>query len=59
MTEKIKSPCVGICEYGEINLFQRICRGCYRTAEEIEEWIYASEEKKKDIMKSVSSRQNQ
>lgn len=38
----IHTPCVHLCEL-DYNTY--ICKGCYRTLEEIEEWPSYSEEK--------------
>lgn len=50
MTESI---CRKVCEYEDD---QRICRGCGRTAEEIEEWFYATKERKIEIAKAARAR---
>lgn len=54
----MKSPCVGICEYAEVTKdnVEKICKGCARTAEEIEEWFHASASRKEEILKSSRER---
>ena len=51
-----ESYCKGICEYENTDIEPKICRGCGRTAEEITEWFYASEERKREIAKSARKR---
>jgi predicted Fe-S protein YdhL (DUF1289 family) len=61
MPDNIKSPCVGICEYTEVTKddIERFCRDCKRTAEEIEEWYYATEDRRKQILKSCQQRKRE
>jgi len=47
------SICTKVCEYEDT---KRICRGCGRTAEEIEEWFYANKERKIEIAKVARKR---
>jgi predicted Fe-S protein YdhL (DUF1289 family) len=53
-----KSPCIGVCEYAEITEgeLERTCKGCSRTAEEIEEWFLATEERRKEIVNNCKKR---
>ncbi len=39
------SPCVAICS----TLFDDVCRGCGRTAEEVSNWVFLSEEEKRAV----------
>jgi len=39
------SPCVAICS----TLYDEICRGCGRTAMEVANWVFLSEEEKQTI----------
>ena len=50
---KISSPCVKNCNYDSS---YRYCTGCFRSGEEITNWIYFSEETRKKIMKSLPER---
>ena len=50
--DSISSPCIGVCQYSE----EDICRGCYRTFEEIAKWSSISEEERLDIMKTLDER---
>ena len=54
----IKSPCVSVCEYTEIikDDIEKVCRGCKRTAEEIEEWYFATDDRRKEILKNCQQR---
>lgn len=47
------SICRKVCEYEDD---QRVCRGCGRTAEEITEWFYATQERKVEIAKAARKR---
>lgn len=57
-----KSYCVGVCEYEENDTGshsrneEKTCRGCGRTASEITEWFYATEERKREIVKTIKDR---
>lgn len=39
------SPCIGICS----TLFDEICQGCGRTALEVSNWVFFSEEEKRAV----------
>jgi len=41
-----KSPCINVCVLDNDD----ICQGCYRTAEEISNWQYATKVEKQDIV---------
>ena len=47
------SICRKLCEYEETG---RYCKGCNRTAQEIEEWFYATKERKIEIAKVARAR---
>jgi predicted Fe-S protein YdhL (DUF1289 family) len=47
------SICTKVCEYEDD---QRICRGCGRSPEEIEEWFYANKERKIEIAQAARTR---
>jgi predicted Fe-S protein YdhL (DUF1289 family) len=49
---EIPSPCVNICELNRYS----ICRGCGRTAQEIERWISASNEVRREIRRAAAAR---
>ena len=42
----VKSPCVGVCVMDDDDL----CKGCYRTAEEITYWSTFDEERKREVV---------
>ena len=44
----VKSPCIGVCLLGE-----NICLGCYRTAEEITNWMYMTDKEKLKTLKRI------
>ncbi|MBN1250834.1 MAG: DUF1289 domain-containing protein [Bacteroidales bacterium] len=49
---KYKNPCKLICKYNEKDL----CTGCYRTKEEIINWINYSEKEREEIYKKIIER---
>ena len=49
------SPCIDICQ---MDSESGLCVGCGRTIEEIENWSNYTNEKKKDILKQLKSRNN-
>ena len=42
----IESPCIGVC-----TLINKKCIGCYRTADEISNWLFYEESERKIIIK--------
>ena len=58
MNPTIDSPCIGLCEYAEYTKddIERVCEGCGRTEEEITEWFYSNEERRKEIIESARER---
>ena len=54
MTEKaaVKSPCISICVLNE----EDICEGCYRSAQEITDWIELSNPQKEQVLLKVNER---
>lgn len=53
---RIASPCVGVCE---IDTLTMLCRGCYRTIDEISAWREASLDVKLGILKRTAKRREQ
>lgn len=55
---RVSSPCIGVCEYEEVTErdIERTCKGCARTAEEIEEWFLASEDRRIEIVENCKKR---
>ena len=47
-----QSPCISVCLLDEMN----ICVGCYRSADEITDWLMASAEQKRDILRRTQQR---
>ncbi len=39
------TPCIGVCS----TLFDRICKGCGRTDEEVSNWVFYSDEQKRIV----------
>ena len=49
----VSSPCVDICDLDYVN---KLCIGCGRTLDEIGEWGYASDNRKRQILQNVEER---
>jgi predicted Fe-S protein YdhL (DUF1289 family) len=43
------SPCVGICT----TLFDDVCRGCGRTAQEVAQWVFLSDAEKQAVWQRI------
>lgn len=48
----VSSPCLSICRFDG----EPFCRGCYRNADEIREWIIMTREQKLTILDLVAER---
>ncbi|MCB0807300.1 MAG: DUF1289 domain-containing protein [Bacteroidales bacterium] len=55
MRSKVQSPCVQVCKYDK----EGICLGCYRSMEEITQWIFMSDEKKQQVLQRIEERKNE
>lgn len=51
----VQSPCIGTCKLNE----ERVCIGCLRTDDEIQQWYFADNEEKLSILESVEKRRKQ
>ncbi len=49
----IPSPCISVCAIHEYTGF---CKGCYRTFEEIAEWDYLNDTRKREILTELEKR---
>jgi predicted Fe-S protein YdhL (DUF1289 family) len=49
-----ESPCIGVCL---INKDHHFCEGCFRSQDEIAQWIALDETQKKEIVELASERQ--
>lgn len=49
-TSSVPSPCVKIC-----TIIDNQCIGCDRTTDEIREWFYCDDERKKEILERISN----
>jgi len=47
------SPCVEVCE---LDYAAGVCRGCYRTMNEIAAWGYSNEDEKQRILNNIEER---
>jgi uncharacterized protein len=45
----VLSPCIGVCEMGEVGL----CRGCLRTGDEIARWSQMGDDERLRLMEDV------
>jgi predicted Fe-S protein YdhL (DUF1289 family) len=43
------SPCIGVCS----TLFDDVCKGCGRTASEVSNWVFLSDEVKRAIWERI------
>jgi len=50
LNDRPDSPCVGICS----TLFDEICQGCGRTAAEVSNWVFFSDEEKQVIWERIT-----
>lgn len=48
----VPSPCISVCSLDE----NKICKGCFRTAEEIRNWTKWNNEKRLEVWKDIISR---
>ncbi len=49
----VPSPCVGLCT---LNSKTELCDGCYRTMDEIREWIIMPREEKLEALETIKAR---
>ena len=49
----IDSPCVNVCQ---MNPFTGLCRGCFRTLDEIAGWLDLSVSEKLEVLKRLDDR---
>lgn len=47
-----RSPCISVCVLDD----QNICKGCYRSAEEITDWFMATDEQKREVLRRARER---
>ena len=50
----VDSPCIGVCTYDEEEEF---CIGCYRTKQELQDWLIMTREQKLKTLKKIEERQ--
>lgn len=44
------SPCIGVCS----TLFDEVCKGCGRTAFEVSNWVFFSDQEKQAIWERIT-----
>jgi hypothetical protein len=48
----LKSPCILVCQLDENN----VCKGCFRTGEEISMWMFYTDEQRDEILEKLKER---
>jgi predicted Fe-S protein YdhL (DUF1289 family) len=48
----VPSPCLSVCRFDG----EPFCRGCYRNADEIREWIIMTREQKLTVLEEIARR---
>ncbi|MGD8782002.1 MAG: DUF1289 domain-containing protein [Ignavibacteria bacterium] len=56
INKTIKTPCINICEPDKE---KNICKGCFRTPNEISKWIFYADEERERIINSLSGRKKE
>lgn len=51
--QPLKSPCVNVCYLDD----QGICQGCYRSEDEIRDWMRLDNDGRREILKKVAERE--
>ncbi len=46
------SPCISVCVLDE----QNICQGCFRSADEITDWLMSTAQQKREILQRANAR---
>jgi predicted Fe-S protein YdhL (DUF1289 family) len=44
------SPCIGVCS----TLFDEVCKGCGRTAVEVSNWVFLSDDEKRAVWERIT-----
>jgi predicted Fe-S protein YdhL (DUF1289 family) len=52
--ELTDSPCIGVCS----TLFDAVCKGCGRTAEEVQTWVQLSDAEKRAVWARLAARES-
>ena len=50
--EKLASPCISLCRLND----QDICEGCFRTTEEIRNWVYLDDNQRQAVIEVCADR---
>ncbi|MGQ0442172.1 MAG: DUF1289 domain-containing protein [Methylophilaceae bacterium] len=53
---EFQSPCIGVCAMDDLT---GLCQGCYRTADEIQQWWELSVEQQHQIVVKAKAREAQ
>ena len=49
---QFSTPCIGVCQYDN----EDICKGCFRTLDEISNWALMTEKQRQEIMQELNQR---
>ena len=49
---QFSTPCIGVCQYDN----EDICKGCFRTLDEISNWSLLTEKQRQEIMQELNQR---
>ena len=48
---EVESPCIQVCTLDD----NMVCLGCYRTQDEIRDWLIATDERKLEILQRIAN----
>ena len=51
----VNSPCINVCTYDDEE--EEFCIGCYRTKQELQDWLIMTREQKLKTLKKIEVRQ--
>lgn len=54
--DEVKSPCISVCAMDDVT---GLCLGCYRTANEIEQWWDLSPEAQQKVVDAAAEREKE
>ena len=53
--DEVPSPCINVCSVDED---VGLCRGCYRSLDEVTHWTVMSNEQKKEVLETLPERKH-
>lgn len=51
--KNIESPCISVCKISAVN---RLCEGCWRTVEEIRDWLTLDRDQRLEVLEQLHAR---